>query len=628
MPRWVISSLTLCLFLTAIILVSPVSAVDASNVITIDDLEFGGFIDASDVSIWDNSTHLLINVTFDGSLPIDSQSIKYEHWIQVDIDLDNNFLTGRDDYFSYGRDIILFFVFSSTVKYGFVVNKSFYFHSMPTDWFTYTSSSFSAAVPLNDLLAYNNYIGVLGTRFRILRIMLSTGIYDWFVYEGYTNSTDLSLNKRDISVDGDPSDWLGASPTIIDQGDGTNHYYQEFNATALYTALSTDGSVIYHLINLSAIFDPSKYLNFPHYTNWYYDYRIEIRYDTDNDGLVDIYVNLNPYYCWVSNKTGVSVEYQSYTSNFNISLSGKWIEIGYPSSYPSVYQIPAGTVKIGAYIDWSYRDYAPKSRDIIPYSIGKGGYISHFIEPVDTNVDWVYGSQYLYPSIPYLLYVDDFSVNFSVSSPMRMVMRGYDKDLSGVNEGIKTVSNFYVLWFSIPEQVDWPIKINITYSDAAIKNIGMGEAELKPFYFNIAKGRYVPFKNYAIDTINNIVYITMDMDEYLNSDGIIVLGYESKLVKHYTFIGVSQDGIGLLTIDLAQREGKLSIYQPIYNMMMSYPLRFTDSVDTGGTIILNGYIKIRVLDRAVWLPTTVVIDKLSNKAYVIGPIPFVSLPAR
>ncbi len=598
-----------------------------NKVIQLKDMEFGGYIDVNNLSLTDNSTHLLINIDYDGALPVDNPSIEFTHWLQIDLDLDNDFQSGRKDYFSYARDIILFFVFSSTLKYGLLINDQWDFYDIPNEWFNFTSSSFSAAIPFNELPTYLSYIVSVNSNFRILRIMVSTGIEDYFIDKNFRSNIDLMAIRKDISVDGDPSDWNGVPPTMIDSGDIINHQYQDLNVTALYSALSTDGQVIYHLVNLSSVFNETSYLNFPNYTVWYDTFQVFITYDVDNDGVDDLTALYTPRWAIITNLSNgmVFMGYPS-TMEYNISQAGKWIEISLNSSVPGIYEIPSGNIKLGANVSWNFRDYVPSSRDIIPYTIGGGGYVSHFIEPTNTNIlaPW-YGYHVITSLNPSLLYLDDFSIKLNVSDETSLLLRQYDNELSGVTS-VDAASNFFVLWFYDINTVEWPLQINITYNENNLKNMGVKESELVPLHFNNEKGIYEAFKDYTVDRHSNIVHINVSKNEYVVSDGIIVLGRVHKPKEEkYVFSGLSTNGISQLSLDLSKETGKLIVTNLLLNKIETYEIRFTVKQVTPNSLLLEGYIRIKILDKELYLPVTIFIDKLMNRAYVIGPISFISV---
>ena len=610
----------LILLVLPILQVNIVSGGD-SSILQIDDSEFGGYMDVKKVMMYDNQTHLFIDIVFDGDLPQTTDSMTYYHSVAIYIDIDNNFFSGLYLSQSIGADIIIFIVFSSNFKWGGLYNLAGQWQIYDiASWYTYNSSSVSLVIPIDEL---EGFVGGLGNSFRIVRFYAGTYINDYFVAPSYKNLVDLSINKKDVIVDGDPSDWTGINPSIIDQGYESSQQYSFINATALYTALSVDGSKLQHLINVTGISNIDNYMKYPDYELWN-RFSASIDYDTDMDGVEEINIGYGLDYCIVENLTTGSYIFIYPADGYSFSFREGWAEISIPSEWPGIYKIPSGTIGIGGVVHKWFFDYVIRaSGDMVLYKFGEGGYVLHSTRSQDTNLDNQVDGIYSVSVGENYVYLDELHIKFNATSVMPLVLRNYYKDPCGTD--FKSVSKFYFLYFRNPSYITWPIEINISYDPGILKTLGVDESELVPFYFDRSRGEYVPFSDYKVDVANNVVYITMYEDEYLNSDCTIVLGYIPKPKNKYVFIGISGRGLARLSVNLDDGTGKLMVYMPVKNTWLSYKLVFESREAVGDFIIVKGYIAIQMPEREYYLPITLTIDKQRNTAYLIGPIPFFSL---
>jgi len=227
---------------------STIAEIPYARLIHESPMEIGGWMDTEKVQLTDNGTHIFVWTTHYGNQP--NESNKYYH-TRLYLDTDQNNLTGMDQ--NPGIDYILDFY-----AYGDGHEIWMYFKQ----WNQTTQEKKTLYYEYPDLPEgfdifhdiRGNYIGLC---FPISEVNLTRGqTFDFHVQTGSKIQARLDQqvtytvwNNTDIIVDGEPDDWAGISPIIVDpveqsqiaEFDLTNFFITD-NGLTLFLMFDTRGT--------------------------------------------------------------------------------------------------------------------------------------------------------------------------------------------------------------------------------------------------------------------------------------------------------------------------------------------------------------------------------------------------
>lgn len=97
----------------------------------------------------------------------------------------------------------------------------------------------------------------------------------------------------------------------------------------------------------------------------------------------------------------------------------------------------------------------------------------------------------------------------------------------------------------------------------------------------------------------------------------VVLGKIVNLENKFT--GISNRGPITLEFNVDAKQGTLEILN-YPSTHLSFTIKITEEVTYGNFIYIKGLINYKISSHDNWLPVTIIIDNLDNKAYLFGPI--------
>ena len=511
-----------------------------------DKLDLGGWMDLQLVNITENNDDLIIMLRYNGTMPIPENSPEeYRITGHIFIDVDNDPGTGCTSYYGKGTE----------VRIDFEVNAAWFWRNMRNgeiNWFNiykYDPISNNWEFYANpqelqyNIVNYNNNYVIVRIPYELLsnitgindisiiRVYISdcySSYGDWivpFTGDGMSSFTWIPINITtvpygQIIVDGNPNDWYNVLSSIADLSDDTyNADYQELNVTEVYFA--KDNETLYIRFDLRGPIDYNRFFITGDST-YSYGMHMNFEFDKDLDDTMDTSVYLerdhalvNGTWIWQSNDYQVVV-FNTLSTEYAISL--KYIPYLTTISQINVRRIAIWVdVRDDPFI--SFEDgVGPK--EYIIWIRGSGGY---FISPTYTL------NQYMPPGENTVIVegaVSNAVIDFNALTGEQVVIQVYGSSPIGfIPPGAIVVSDFFNIKFSDPDNIKWPIIINITYNESFIKQYPYTtEDYLRVYYYDGNSQQWIQCSNFTIDSANNVITIYLTKDEYLAFDQVLFIG--------------------------------------------------------------------------------------------------------
>jgi hypothetical protein len=524
------------------------------------------------------------------------------------------FITDYDEWFSVGvYSLFSFNVYAESNGYKRLEYTDYQGWSRTTyrndSWLEVFDDGYRIALPLD----YLSQISVSGDPITKPFLFIdygSTVFHDYFT-PAVINYQDITLLKSDIVVDGDPSDWSGFTPVLVDAALPHGLSSTGADSREMYVATSNDGSIMYFMFKFSGPF-----------SSWVStDLIIPMIYlDSDGDGVVDRSIMSRDNGIYLSNyDTGVTqiISISSNLYNRSASAADGVLEFSFDLSYLSLPSNVVGFMGGDSKVVMILESVSNIGR--IYYNVCEGGFPSKIIY---MGRQWMY-----YASNPNIASFDGLTVKANLTQLYSVA--NYDVHIYDNNPlpygFVDCIPRFYYLLTPLGNVVESPIQVNITYSDADLKKYGIIEDFLAPYYYNWTTQSYQQFKEYTVDKRRNIVSIWVYAEE-AGMYPIIVLGQpmdaSKRIGKEYR--GMSSAGPAKLVVNLKTGEGYLEVTTLPLMVKEKYRIVFSVEVNNNMAMVLKGTIAVEIGGIELRLPITIYIDKATNKATMVGAVSFIT----
>ena len=126
--------------------------------------------------------------------------------------------------------------------------------------------------------------------------------------------------------------------------------------------------------------------------------------------------------------------------------------------------------------------------------------------------------------------------------------------------GLSSPLGFFEIEVSDEDSVAWPMNVEYHYTDDEVAALGVPEDTLAIFFYNSTTGAYQRCSSTGVDTVNNVVWANITMEEYMSSGIIIGVGSPPPVVGGSLLPGRSLADIATILPPLAALACLLAIY--------------------------------------------------------------------